>query len=878
MQLTEQDNAKILLVDDHPVNLGVLFQLLNDKGFTVLVAQDGERVLQQVKQIQPDLILLDVMMPGIDGFEVCRRLKQDEETQDIPVIFLTGLSDTIDKVRGFEVGGVDFITKPIRQEEVYARLKTHLAFRKLQQQLEEQNAVLTQGSVEVTKINTQLQQEIVKRTQTEQALRESERRFGKVIKHAVDAILVIDQDNIVRFVNPAAEALFDYREESLVGKQFVLPVRLGESTEFEIPQRDGSVSIVEIRAVEIEWENQPAYLESLRDITRHKQLEEALRISQSQLEASFQLEQQRRQLSDTLREVAAIVSSTLNQQEVLQLILEQLENVVMYHRATVSLLEQDLLTVVAGKDKMGGNVVRGTYPAREYPLNAQVLANKQPVLLPDVTKDSRWQPTDTMQKIRSFILAPLLVQEERIGILSIGRLDEIPYDADDAQTVFAFASQVAISVRNAQLHAGVQERNRRLALLHEISLAVNSSLDLHTLLTAACRTLVEKFHVDHSGVVLFDGSYTYGEVLAEYPGWNAQGIRIPLTGYTSTQRMIKTSQPEVIVNAQHDPAMEKVWEIMRSLGIQSILIVPLILKEQVIGSFSLDMTTITRHFSSSEITLSQTIASQLAIAIDNARLLEKERALIEQELETARQIQVSLLPASAPKMHSLDIAGVSEPARVVGGDFYNFFVFDQERLGIAVGDVSGKGMQAALMMALSFGLLTTEVRRDVNPADLLAVMGRELYPHTQRNWMNTALSYITITPSEPAESRVWNLRVANAGLIAPLLRRQDRTVEWLYVRGLPLGVMPETSYEELQWTLQPGDLLLLSSDGVIEAMNREQEMYEFERFAAAVAAAPDQSAQAVLDWVLQDVQAFTEGAEAHDDITLVVVMMKGKHG
>ncbi len=127
--------------------------------------------------------------------------------------------------------------------------------------------------------------------------------------------------------------------------------------------------------------------------------------------------------------------------ELLQLILEQLEHVVMYHRATVSLLDQDMLIVVAGKDKMGGKVVRATYPAHAYPLNAQVLSNKQPVLLPDVTHDQRWQPTDTMQGIRSFILAPLLVQEQPIGILSVGRLDGIPYNDDDAQTVFAFKKE-----------------------------------------------------------------------------------------------------------------------------------------------------------------------------------------------------------------------------------------------------------------------------------------------------------------------------------------------------------------------------------------------------------------------------------------------------
>ncbi|MFA6014800.1 MAG: SpoIIE family protein phosphatase [Gallionellaceae bacterium] len=131
----------VLLVDDSPVNLGVVVEGLERHGFDVLVAVDGEEALERVEVASSDLILLDVMMPGIDGFEVCRRLKAQDHTRDIPVLFMTSLSGTEDKVKGFDAGGVDYVTKPLQVDEVKARVDTHLALHDLKRNLAEKIAV-----------------------------------------------------------------------------------------------------------------------------------------------------------------------------------------------------------------------------------------------------------------------------------------------------------------------------------------------------------------------------------------------------------------------------------------------------------------------------------------------------------------------------------------------------------------------------------------------------------------------------------------------------------------------------------------------------------------------------------------------------------------
>ena len=162
-----QPNGTILIVDDNSANLGVLSDALSQEGFEVRVAKSGKMALERVKYARPDLILLDVMMPEIDGFETCRRLQANPETTQIPVIFMTALSDTANKVEGFQLGAVDYITKPFQQEEVLARVKLHLKLHVLAEKLEEKNMLLEQKVVEVSKAYEDLQQMQIKLIQSE---------------------------------------------------------------------------------------------------------------------------------------------------------------------------------------------------------------------------------------------------------------------------------------------------------------------------------------------------------------------------------------------------------------------------------------------------------------------------------------------------------------------------------------------------------------------------------------------------------------------------------------------------------------------------------------------------------------------------------------
>lgn len=294
MQMSDENSYQgvIVIVDDTPHNLGVLFDFLTDSGFKVLVAQDGESALQKVEYAKPDLILLDVMMPGMDGFETCRRLKANPLTQDIPVIFLSALSDTVDKVKGFNLGAVDFITKPVQQEEVKARAIAHLTLRNLQKRLESQNL--------------QLQAEIQERHRAEASLRQAEEKYRSIFERATEGIFQATPNGQYITVNPALARILGYvSPEDLmsqitdIGEQLyveptrseelaILMARYNTVSDFQsqVYRQDGSIIWIaeNIGTVKDGKGNLLYYEGTVADITRRKQAEEALRVARKRSE------------------------------------------------------------------------------------------------------------------------------------------------------------------------------------------------------------------------------------------------------------------------------------------------------------------------------------------------------------------------------------------------------------------------------------------------------------------------------------------------------------------------------------------------------------------------------------------------------------------
>ena len=236
------EKANILIVDDTPDNVRLLMDMLSERGYKVRPATSGAHALTTARLEPPDLILLDILMPDMDGYRVCAELKADERTRDIPVIFISALQQVFDKVKAFGFGAVDYITKPFEAEEVFARVRTHVTLRKLQQHLEEMVAARTT------------------------ALQASERQYRLLVEQNTDGIGIL-QENVFVFVNQALCALLGCSKERLLDCS---TVRDFERSPIFSLVRDQQEIWIETERSEILWEGTPAVMVVMRDVTERK--------------------------------------------------------------------------------------------------------------------------------------------------------------------------------------------------------------------------------------------------------------------------------------------------------------------------------------------------------------------------------------------------------------------------------------------------------------------------------------------------------------------------------------------------------------------------------------------------------------------------------
>ncbi|PIE32168.1 hypothetical protein CSA56_16295 [candidate division KSB3 bacterium] len=282
----------VLIVDDNPANLGMLTSYLKECGYKTPIARNGEIAITRAEINQPDIILLDVVMPGIDGFETCRRLKENNATHAIPVIFMTALTGTEDKLKGFEAGGVDYVTKPFQQEEILARVATHLQIRELEQSLREQSAQLEYANSEIRLLNEQLREENLRVSEN---LKVSEQKYHTLVGELSDGYFVV-QDGTVVFANYAFCRMHGYSQENILGEKFSVFVdpesrddvtdvyqKAREETpksfllEYQRLMKDGSSLSTEMTAKTTHYESQVVDIGICRDITERLQMERRVR-------------------------------------------------------------------------------------------------------------------------------------------------------------------------------------------------------------------------------------------------------------------------------------------------------------------------------------------------------------------------------------------------------------------------------------------------------------------------------------------------------------------------------------------------------------------------------------------------------------------------
>jgi serine phosphatase RsbU (regulator of sigma subunit) len=329
-------------------------------------------------------------------------------------------------------------------------------------------------------------------------------------------------------------------------------------------------------------------------------------------------------------------------------------------------------------------------------------------------------------------------------------------------------------------------------------------------------------------------------------------------------RVLNEKSSVLVRDAQLDEAFRERMSIVEQ-KVRTLMAVPLQTKDRTIGLIYVDSPDMFRAFTKDDLSLLTVMANVAAIRIEHARLSEVEELerRMARELDQAAEIQRSFLPAGAPQVDGADLAGYNVPCRTVGGDYFDFFKYPNGRVAMVLGDVSGKGMPASLMM---MGLQArVQVLAD-EPENLAAVINR-LNKITCRNCPSNRFITFFFCVLDPTTGE---LAYCNAGHNPPVLVRAGGSVEYLDGGGPVLGILPIANYSEYRARVEPGDVLAIYSDGVTEATNAREEEFGDEAFAAVLKANRHKSAPEIVDAVTQALTAFAAGSPAADDITLVV--------
>lgn len=303
------------------------------------------------------------------------------------------------------------------------------------------------------------------------------------------------------------------------------------------------------------------------------------------------------------------------------------------------------------------------------------------------------------------------------------------------------------------------------------------------------------------------------------------------------------------------------------------VMVPVRYKEETLGIVSLGRKKSGKMFTLEDVDFLKTITNQSAMALENARLFREylEKGRLDEELKIAHNIQMSMLPTKAPAVAGFEIAARSLPARQVGGDFYDFLEIQHNgrgsQLGVVVGDVSGKAMSAALLMAASRSVFRVLSESHFSVEEVMT-RGNQRLKKDIKKGMFVALLYAVVDPTRKI------LTLSSAGQTQPIICRGDgSSPTYIETAGdkFPLGIVANSHYQETCISLQPHDTVVLYTDGMVEAMNEQKEMYGFERLLAAIERGRDLTASSLLDSLMNEVSHFVGNAEQHDDLTVVVL-------
>jgi len=497
------------------------------------------------------------------------------------------------------------------------------------------------------------------------------------------------------------------------------------------------------------------------------------------------------------------------------------------------------------------------------------VAEGQPILINDVHTDPRY--VNAVPGSNAELVVPLRRKGRVIGALNLLSDTVGQFTEADETMLRQFAAHVAVAIENALLVEHDREYTSTLETLSEIGREFGAILQLDELLTRIAnltrrvidyRTFGIMLLNEESGELEIKVAVRYGAAVHESRIKLGQG----LVGYAALHK-----EPVLVPDVDADPRYIKVVEDARSE-----LVIPLLLKDRCIGVFDLESPELDA-FNKTHVEILTLLASQAAVAIENARLYETIRAneiRIEKELHFAQRVQTALLPTELPKrMKNVDVAACFSPARELGGDLYDYLAPEPNSLVVAVGDVSGKGVPAALYSAFAGELIRSRTFRRRYAPERFGPAGVLASTNTILNQRQLEEYYCTLCYAV-FDFKRRTVTMANSGLPYPI-RCSGDTVSQIELPGVPLGSFAGSTYDEVSFDLAAGDLFVFCTDGVLEANDALGSEFGAERLLQIDSDVRSRSARENVDAIFTAVQDFRADTPPNDDMTAVALRITG---
>ena len=484
------------------------------------------------------------------------------------------------------------------------------------------------------------------------------------------------------------------------------------------------------------------------------------------------------------------------------------------------------------------------------------------VLVSDVSQDPRY--INAIESVRSELAVPLMFRGKCVGVLDIQSRHLDYFTKEQRNILSVLANRLAVAIENARLFEQVRTQAETLLVLNEVSREISSILDVEALLRRAAELVKRVIDYQILSIMLYDEEQqVFRHRLDVKHGQRVQGKLRAAASEGIVGAAATTREPVLVPDVTADPRY-----LMANPETRSELAIPMIHKGKVIGVLDLESPQL-NYFTEDHVQTLSILAANLAVSLENARLYEqvaKGEARLERDLQAAKRIQGALLRPAPAEDYGLDVAARYVSAREVCGDLYDFLRYGPQQLGVALGDVSGKGTAAALYGAVAIGIMRSLAPQKLQPAEMLRQMNQLVGERRIEGRFMTAC-FATWQKGRQ------KLRVANAGQSQPLLYKGGRC-DRIELTGFPLGIFEEVNYDEWSVTLEPGDILVFHSDGIAETANSEGQFFGTTRLRKLIEQHHELAAAEIADLVLREVDWFTQSAPLSDDRTLVVLKVK----